>query len=535
MDLLAIISTKEVISAQNAIRGSLKDLPRDEQLSKLIDFFQIATDRDARLAEFISEAWNYLNANNLWAVRYSCLQALKEDIDYDNALKLVLGRHQANQDRRRGQMRTILNHWNQLPETALPSDLHPLELSTSFLSALAALSKICSAEIVVPLLHSAVQARKSTPHAQKHDFLITGDISNIEARAAVDPHGDIGNDGENGKDSVEVDGDETGRAEHPVPTSVTALPKGCTCPVKITEALSFLKDNSDNEAGLRVLKLACHSRLTNMCRRHLRTLSSYPVGLHNNHSDLVLRGRITKVLKHASNLTAFKVEHHDWFGKLRRPPVTSDRLAVYRYPPVTQPEFRFDETKVFERFAGTGAWQAWQRDGTMVIDGVFDYLDREDMGGSIDVEFAIYRHHHRNLSGRSRMGWLRNMFYSLIQQLVRQDPVWYAIIASARPDKNWRLITYPYITKDTDAGGETTGLLHLDLNTSKFVQDGSGGNLLSSSMSLDNEESDGCTMVVPGFHRHAKEWHARRLRRGENPAGFTTNYGASCRAEDKRD
>ncbi|KAI9765327.1 MAG: hypothetical protein M1839_005527 [Geoglossum umbratile] len=171
----------------------------------------------------------------------------------------------------------------------------------------------------------------------------------------------------------------------------------------------------------------------------------------------------------------------------------------------------------------------------MVIDGVFDYLHREDMMKCIDMEFSIYRHHHRNLSGRSRLGWLRNMFYSLIQQLVRQDPVWYSIIASARPDKNWRLITYPYITKDTDAGGETTGFLHLDLNTSKFVQDGSGGNLLGSSMSLDDEEADGCTMVVPGFHRHIKEWHARRLGRREDPAGFTTNCSASYRAEDRRD
>ncbi|KAH0536266.1 hypothetical protein FGG08_006845 [Glutinoglossum americanum] len=171
----------------------------------------------------------------------------------------------------------------------------------------------------------------------------------------------------------------------------------------------------------------------------------------------------------------------------------------------------------------------------MVIDSVFDYLDREDMKKSIDVEFAIYRHHHRNLSGRSRLSWLRNMFYSLIQQLVRQDPVWYAIIASARPDKNWRLITYPYITKDTDAGGETTGFLHLDLNTSKFVQNNSGGNLLSSSMSLDDEESDGCTVVILSFHHHIKEWHARRLGCGKDLAGFTTNCSTSYRTEDRRD
>ena len=132
----------------------------------------------------------------------------------------------------------------------------------------------------------------------------------------------------------------------------------------------------------------------------------------------------------------------------------------------------------------------------MVINSVFDYLDREDMMECIDVEFSIYRHHHRNLSERSRLGWLRNMFYSLIQQLIRQNPVWYAIVASARPDKIRRLISYPYITKGTGADGETTGFLHLDLNISKFVQDGSGGNFLSSSMPLDTKEANCCTLVV---------------------------------------
>ncbi|KAH0537122.1 hypothetical protein FGG08_006055 [Glutinoglossum americanum] len=318
-------------------------------------------------------------------------------------------------------------------------------------------------------------------------------------------------------------------------TSTTVTPRRCTCSISVVEALSGLQDNSDDKKGIRLLKLAFKARLDLMCRRHLRTLSSRSVGLHNNHPNLVLKDRISKVVRHASNLAVFKVKHHDWFYRSKRPAVNADRLTVYRYAPVALPEFTFDAVRTFERFAGAGSWQIWQRDGTIVIGGVFNYLRQPSVMNSIDVEFAIYKHHHRNLSGRSRLGWLRNMFYSLIQQLVRQDPVWYAIIASARPDKNWRLITYPYITKDTDTGGETTGFLHLDLNTSKFVQDGSGGNLLSSSMSLDDEEADGCTVVVPGFHRHIKEWHARRLRRGEDPASFTTNCSASYRAEDRRD
>jgi hypothetical protein len=83
-------------------------------------------------------------------------------VDYDNALELVLDRHQANRDRKRGQMRTILSNWNRLPDAALPSDLQPPLYSASFLGVLAALGKICSIDVAVPLLRSVVDIRKST-------------------------------------------------------------------------------------------------------------------------------------------------------------------------------------------------------------------------------------------------------------------------------------------------------------------------------------------------------------------------------------
>ena len=50
--------------------------------------------------------------------------------------------------------------------------------------------------------------------------------------------------------------------------------------------------------------------------------------------------------------------------------------------------------------------------------------------------------------------------------------------------------------------GENTGFLYLDLNTIQYVKDGSGSNLLSSSITLDNKQANGYTIGVPGFHCH---------------------------------
>jgi hypothetical protein len=65
----------------------------------------------------------------------------------------------------------------------------------------------------------------------------------------------------------------------------------------------------------------------------------------------------------------------------------------------------------------------WERDGTIIIPDIFSYLDQPDLTAAIDTEFEMYLHHYRPVPGRPQMGFLRNMFYSLTQQLLKQDPV----------------------------------------------------------------------------------------------------------------
>jgi hypothetical protein len=179
MDLLTIVNTEKIIPVKEAIHSALQGLTPDEQLSKLIDFFQVATERDVQLTEVISEAWDYLDVNSLWNTRYSSLEALKQDIDYDYALRHILDRHQANVGRRKGEMHTILDNWRRSPEIALPSDLRPPIFGDKILRYLATLSRICTLNAAIPLLHLSVQARRSTPGHPKHKYLLRGDVLNV--------------------------------------------------------------------------------------------------------------------------------------------------------------------------------------------------------------------------------------------------------------------------------------------------------------------------------------------------------------------
>ena len=130
------------------------------------------------------------------------------------------------------------------------------------------------------------------------------------------------------------------------------------------------------------------------------------------------------------------------------------------------------------------------------------------------------------------------MFYSGIQQLARQDPGWYAMQVAARPDNQWNLVTYPYVIKKTPRKGiidENTGFEHMDINIDKFISDGIGVSQLTSSLSLDDETDDGCTVVVLGFFRHFLEWNQRRIERNAHPAGTTTDANKAYTKEDRNE
>jgi hypothetical protein len=134
------------------------------------------------------------------------------------------------------------------------------------------------------------------------------------------------------------------------------------------------------------------------------------------------------------------------------------------------------------------------------------------------------------------MGFLRNMFYSGIQQLVRQDPAWYAMQVAVRPDHQWRLICYPYVAKFVKFL-TNTGFAHLDVDLDKLIEKGIGASQLTSSISLDQEYKDGCTIVVPGLFRHLKEWQERRnqrLNRIKKSNRPTTDASKSYTTKDKR-
>jgi len=176
---------------------------------------------------------------------------------------------------------------------------------------------------------------------------------------------------------------------------------------------------------------------------------------------------------------------------------------------------------IFEEIAGKGSWNQFQQDGTFNTD-VFSWLvNYHEIRPMILEEFACYRYHLREKNGRSNRGWGRNMVHSMIQQVIRQDPVYFMLSAAARPDANYSLISYPYYVADKRPQ-DSTVFRHLDLSPGRYIRSagtqgafsspnspypweasmGRRGLTIQGGVAIDHETADeGCTEVIKGFHK----------------------------------
>jgi hypothetical protein len=85
-------------------------------------------------------------------------------------------------------------------------------------------------------------------------------------------------------------------------------------------------------------------------------------------------------------------------------------------------------------------------------------------------EFDMYAAHLRMINQKPNYGWLRNMYHSLGQQVMRQD---------LRPNQNTNLVSYPYYGKYATEGDSTC------FNIADLTNSG-GAIMIQGTVSLDN-------------------------------------------------
>jgi len=208
-------------------------------------------------------------------------------------------------------------------------------------------------------------------------------------------------------------------------------------------------------------------------------------------------------------------EHGKWFRQSHRGPLEEDALGSLKFQPIPPPPWDYNQEQVLLRFGGRGVLKQWKMDGTTIVRGAMAWLfEDESLAELIKEEVLMYTHHRRRVNGRPNLGWLRSAFHTQIQQIARQDPVYYALVAATNPNKTWKQISYPYYMKAV-LSGDGIYIQHLDLNMKRYAECGRGKNRIQTSLTLNQETEENCTMVVPGFHKKILKWWRGVVAKGE--------------------
>lgn len=294
--------------------------------------------------------------------------------------------------------------------------------------------------------------------------------------------------------------------------------------VKLTNAKKHgLKDT---KAVIKSIEYLEPTRATTLCWNHLRDFCT-AVGLRTRTGGRKnLLERLAIVWKKRYELGKLKTDprYRDWFVRALRGAIPEDRLGTLRFMPEKEPKFVFNATQILQRYAGNAA-KKWETDGTIIVQGAMDWLFQDpEILELMEQEVQMYLHHRRMVDGMKSLGWLRSAYYTQIQQIARQDPVYYALVAATSREM-WQ-ISYPYYMKATLPGD---GILfqHIDLNVNRYIECGRGARRIQTSFTLTQETETNCTMVVPGFHRHIKSWWQEVLER-DNARRDLANHSGNC-------
>lgn len=295
---------------------------------------------------------------------------------------------------------------------------------------------------------------------------------------------------------------------------------GCGCSGDVTKAWKKIV------ASKKVLGLAADLKLlgfwsefNHVCFPHTKAMGGH-IGLMLQYLKWdQLEGRLRRIHEERLNIGKLKTDPatYHWFRRLNRPARPEDALGPYKFKHAPAIPFTYDQRALLECFGGDVLAQ-WERDGTVNVD-VFGWWFNGLSGRFVLAEFDMYRHHLRRINGKANLGWLRNMFYSIGQQLMRQDPVYYMLYTALRPDQQWRFVSYPYYAKYA-VKGDSTQFRHIDLNVRQLISSNRGGAMIQGSVSLDDEDELNCTMVLPGMQWKLGEWWQRVCERGQQADGF---------------
>ena len=464
-----------------------------------------------------------------WKARYKTVDEFRVRCGVGESVANVIAAKTRTEKLKRKFEQVAAQRWGERElGTVLGEELMPVRLGATFLERLAAFSKaVPDVEHAKELLSTARDRRLTVTGASKDTRLRLHDIEEALREAGNRPPLRLSQIGENEggeemeeEDEVEEENEVEEETVEPVAKQRKSWNCGCGDEKTVKKVKAALEDLKGKDLAGKMTRLERFDEAVwgRTCFNHIKSIASelemQTKGL--NGSRLVERLITVQSNRHRLEEMIREQETYEWFKMKGRAGQENDRLGPLRFRSLERLEFEFDEAVIWARYGGSDAREKFMKDGNVIVKGLFDWIVKDaELMNMINAEFDMYRHHLREQNGKSNLGWSRNMWHSLVQQVIRQDGAFYGLNVAARPDKNWRLISFPYYTRDADADNSRE-FKQLNVNIPRFLKSGRGANMVQTAISLDDEVAEGCTMVMPGFHKHVREWWSRVTMRGED-------------------
>ncbi|KAF5855175.1 hypothetical protein ETB97_009759 [Aspergillus alliaceus] len=536
-------------SPENALHTFLESLPAHSHLDSLTEILTLATDTDERVAEFMDVVWQHICRNSLWSSKYNNFQDYCDAIDYNCTVWPVIQRHKKTDRAKRISAQTILRQWNVPVHSAIPVNLQPPFWSKHLLSLIATLSRHTTLDEACVLLRTSVGQRPR--RGRNHHLLLASDVQRVLDHLNVSRKGAHRTANEsNGSDAyhplyqgvpVSKQHSQRGIAQ-PGMTVYRPTSSGNSSPQTRSTSMfseelagspetvsSELESYADDTSQAKLPSCRCAP----ICLPLVLLLSS------PNHYCIQLLAAELVNWAHTISWRSLCYEHLKILAKLVTQEYVSDRnrvdiihtlegsLALNSGPShdlrciIEEDELhtlQIEPLDLLCRYAGLpdGMW-GWERDGLLHIPGFFDYMERLGVFKRVRMILGEDKATQSASNLPSQCSSPISLCYSLLAQMVQQDPAYYAILVSCRPDKNWKLIHRPRRSGHTFTFRERDVALGVSTERARSLVNGDGASDIQSTVVLPGEQSLQTVQLIPTSQQYLPKLVDKIENQGRQP------------------
>ncbi len=260
-----------------------------------------------------------------------------------------------------------------------------------------------------------------------------------------------------------------------------------------------------------------------VCHSHLQKLKNRLKLLTNELLFEILIDHINIIYDYRFQLDFVKIDvtFADWFRRDSCFFHFTDSLQLFWLWSHMSQNYKIDTSLIHNMFIEKIKYQKWKKNDAIMLSNVFDWILNDNTWVLIREKLNIYLWHQRNDLDLTNHDWLRTTMYITLQQLVRQNIVYYLITVTLRLNHEINLLTFSYFMKITFKNNSEL-IKHVNLNVNDLMSDKEQSQIQSTAMFAD-ESIDKDDEFILDLHLRMKKWWKEVIKQN-----LATNEYTNC-------